>query len=163
MVAALHGSTVTDRFGWHRDGWLGRLRQDNTRETDGHTFFAQRRILRWLAEPLVEAEFDGAERQALERLCAALPEPVPPRSPCLTHGDLWQENIVATGEPGTKFRSTRRTSSLRPASNGPNSARSRWSPGREPLNRRGTSSAGGHVLRNRARDMVKMPYCMEDL
>jgi fructosamine-3-kinase len=98
MVAALHMSTTTDRFGWHRDGWLGRLRQDNTWETDGHTFFAERRILRWLSEPLVEAEFDRDERQALERLCAALPELVPPMPPCLTHGDLWQENIVATDD-----------------------------------------------------------------
>ncbi|MGW2277274.1 fructosamine kinase family protein [Streptomyces sp. NPDC001770] len=97
MVAALHTSTTTDRFGWHRDGWLGRLRQDNTWETDGHVFFAERRILRWLAEPSLEAEFDREERRALERLCDALPELVPPRPPCLTHGDLWQENVVATG------------------------------------------------------------------
>ncbi|MCX2926051.1 fructosamine kinase family protein [Streptomyces sp. NEAU-W12] len=98
MVASLHMSTVSDRFGWHRDGWLGRLRQDNTWETDGHVFFAERRVLRWLPEPLVEAAFDREERRALERLCAALPELVPPQPPCLTHGDLWQENIVATGD-----------------------------------------------------------------
>ncbi|MFC1402534.1 MULTISPECIES: fructosamine kinase family protein [Streptacidiphilus] len=96
-VAALHLATVSDRFGWHRDGWLGRLRQDNTWATDGHSFFAERRILRWLPEPLVEAAFDREERRALERLCAALPELVPAQPPCLTHGDLWSENIVATG------------------------------------------------------------------
>lgn len=98
MVAALHMSTVGDRFGWHRDGWLGRLRQDNTWEEDGHAFFAERRLLRWLSEPLVEAAFERAERRALERLCAALPELVPAQPPCLTHGDLWQDNILATGE-----------------------------------------------------------------
>ena len=97
-IAALHMSTVGDRFGWHRDGWLGRLRQDNTWEQDGHAFFAERRLLRWLSEPLVEAAFDGEERRALERLCAALPELIPSQPPCLTHGDLWRENIVATGE-----------------------------------------------------------------
>lgn len=96
MVAGLHMSTVSDRFGWHRDGWLGRMRQDNTWDTDGHVFFAERRILRWLPEPLVEAAFDREERRALERLCAALPDLVPQEPPCLTHGDLWQENIVAT-------------------------------------------------------------------
>ncbi|MFC9327365.1 fructosamine kinase family protein [Kitasatospora sp. NPDC057015] len=98
MLAALHASTVSDRFGWHCDGWLGRLRQDNTWATDGHTFFGERRILRWLPEPLVEAAFNREDRQALERLCAALPELVPPQPPCLTHGDLWQENIVATSD-----------------------------------------------------------------
>jgi fructosamine-3-kinase len=98
MVAALHLSTTGDRFGWHRDGWLGRLRQDNTWEQDGHAFFAERRLLRWLSEPLVEAAFDREERRALERLCAALPDLIPSQPPCLTHGDLWQENIVATGD-----------------------------------------------------------------
>ncbi|MEQ4722386.1 fructosamine kinase family protein [Nonomuraea sp. B19D2] len=97
-VATLHTATA-DRFGWHRDGWLGRLRQDNTWDEDGHAFFAQRRILRWLPEPLVEAAFDREERRALERLCAALPELLPPQSPVLTHGDLWRENILC-GQAG---------------------------------------------------------------
>jgi fructosamine-3-kinase len=100
-IAALHMSTVGDRFGWHRHGWLGRLRQDNTWEQDGHTFFAERRLLRWLSEPLVEAAFDREDRRAVERLCAALPELIPSQPACLTHGDLWRENVVATrdGEP----------------------------------------------------------------
>ncbi|EGG47909.1 Fructosamine-3-kinase [Streptomyces griseoaurantiacus M045] len=98
VVAALHTSTTAERFGWHRPGWLGRLRVDNTWDGDGHAFLAERRILRWLSEPLVDAAFDAAERQALERLCAALPDLVPDRPPCLTHGDLWQENILATAE-----------------------------------------------------------------
>ena len=97
MVAALHTSTVSGRFGWHRDGWHGRMRQDNCWETDGHAFFAQHRILRWLPEPLVEAEFDRAERRALERLCAALPELIPAHPPSLTHGDLWPGNILTDG------------------------------------------------------------------
>jgi len=95
MVAELHTSTVADRFGWHRDGWQGRMRQDNAWETDGHAFYAQHRILRWLPEPLVEAAFDRDERRAVERLCAALPELIPPHPPSLTHGDLWLENILA--------------------------------------------------------------------
>ncbi len=101
MVAALHTSTVYGRFGWHRDGWNGRMRQANRWEPDGHVFYAQHRILRWLPEPLVEAEFDRTERGAVERLCAALPELIPPHSPSLTHGDLWPGNILAddSGEP----------------------------------------------------------------
>jgi fructosamine-3-kinase len=95
MVAALHTSTVGDRFGWQNDGWQGRMRQDNSWETDGHVFYAQHRILRWLREPLVEAEFDRDERRAVERLCAALPELIPPHPPSLTHGDMWPGNILA--------------------------------------------------------------------
>ncbi|MGI5285870.1 fructosamine kinase family protein [Nonomuraea polychroma] len=93
IVASVHAVTG-ERFGWHRDGWLGRLRQDNTWDEDGHAFFAQRRILRWLPEPLVEAAFDAEERRSLERLCAALPDLLPPQRPVLTHGDLWRENIL---------------------------------------------------------------------
>ncbi|WP_165985532.1 fructosamine kinase family protein [Streptomyces sp. YIM 98790] len=94
-VAALHTGTVGERFGWHRQGWLGRMRQDNTWHGDGHAFFAERRLLRWLGEPLVEAALDAADRRALEALCAALPDLVPAQPPCLTHGDLWAENILA--------------------------------------------------------------------
>ena len=96
IVANLHATTVSDYFGWHRDGWLGRLRQDNTRDADGYSFFAQRRILRWLSEPLVEETFGSADRRAIERLCERLPELVPDAPPAMTHGDLWSGNIMAT-------------------------------------------------------------------
>ncbi|MEV4173938.1 fructosamine kinase family protein [Nonomuraea sp. NPDC049709] len=99
-VAALHTATTGDRFGWHRDGWLGRLRQDNTWDADGYAFFAERRILRWLSEPEVAAALDREERRALERLCAALPELLPPAPPVLTHGDLWLENILSARAGG---------------------------------------------------------------
>jgi fructosamine-3-kinase len=103
MLAEVHVTAVGERFGWHHDGWLGRLRQENAWTEDGHEFFARHRILRWLAEPLVEAAFDGAERAALERLCAALPEIVPVRPPVLNHGDLWTGNLVATASGGPTF------------------------------------------------------------
>ncbi|WP_182901297.1 fructosamine kinase family protein [Microbispora sp. H10830] len=95
VLSRMHTTTISDRFGWHRDGWLGRMRQDNTWDDDGYSFFAQRRILRWLPEPLVEAAFDREDRRALEHLCAALPELVPPQPPVLTHGDLWCGNIAS--------------------------------------------------------------------
>ncbi|WP_211244329.1 fructosamine kinase family protein [Actinospica robiniae] len=96
MLAALHTTTVSDRFGWHREGWLGRMRQENAWTDDGHEFFAHRRILRWLPEPLAESAFDADDRHAIEALCAALPDLIPARPPSLTHGDLWSENILAT-------------------------------------------------------------------
>ena len=88
--------TTHPRFGWHRDNWLGRRRQVNTWDDDGFAFFAQHRLLRWLGEPRVEAALDAADRAALERLCDRLPELLPDRPACLTHGDLWAQNVLAT-------------------------------------------------------------------
>ncbi|HEX6684064.1 MAG TPA: fructosamine kinase family protein [Candidatus Limnocylindrales bacterium] len=100
-LAHLHMSTTHPRFGWHRDNWLGRRRQINTWDGDGFAFFAQHRLLRWLGEPRVEAALDPADRAALERLCHRLPDLLPERPACLTHGDLWAQNVLATpdGKP----------------------------------------------------------------
>ena len=98
MLAHLHTTTRHPRFGWHRDNWLGRRRQVNTWEDDGFEFFAQHRLLRWLGERRVQEVLDTADRAALERLCDRLPELLPVRPACLTHGDLWALNVMATHE-----------------------------------------------------------------
>ncbi|GAA1417018.1 fructosamine kinase family protein [Catellatospora coxensis] len=98
VLAHLHTSTVHHRFGWHRDNWLGRRRQVNGWHDDGFAFFAQHRLLRWLGERRVEAALDHADRAALERLCHRLPDLLPDRPACLTHGDLWMQNIMATSD-----------------------------------------------------------------
>lgn len=97
-LAHLHTTTTHDRFGWHRDNWLGRRRQVNTWHDDGFEFFAQHRLLRWLDEPRVAAALDSADRAALEHLCARLPELLPERPACLVHGDLWAGNVLATAD-----------------------------------------------------------------
>ncbi|MEU8219328.1 fructosamine kinase family protein [Micromonospora taraxaci] len=98
MLAHLHLSTTHPRFGWHRDNWLGRRRQTNGWHDDGFAFFAQHRLLRWLGEPRVEAVLDRDDRLALERLCDRLPDLLPNRPACLTHGDLWAQNVLATAD-----------------------------------------------------------------
>lgn len=97
-LARLHTSTTYDRFGWHRDVWLGRRRQVNTWTDDGFEFFARHRLLRWLGEPRVDAALDAADRAALEHLCDRLPELLPAKPACLTHGDLWLNNVLATAD-----------------------------------------------------------------
>src|SRR6478752_1216515 len=49
-LARMHTATLHDAFGWSRDNWLGRYRQDNAWTADGYEFFARRRLLRWLPE-----------------------------------------------------------------------------------------------------------------
>ncbi|WP_031524167.1 fructosamine kinase family protein [Streptomyces sp. NRRL F-5123] len=94
-LARLHTSTRQSRFGWHRDNWLGRRRQVNTWEDDGFAFFARHRLLRWLDEPRVREVLDAGDRAALERLCERLPDLLPGGPACLTHGDLWAQNVMA--------------------------------------------------------------------
>jgi fructosamine-3-kinase len=93
-LAGAHRAVVSDRFGWAADGWLGRLRQVNTWNGDGHEFFAEHRLLRYLTEPPAEQALTAADRRAVERLCARLPELVPPMPAVLTHGDLWTGNML---------------------------------------------------------------------
>jgi fructosamine-3-kinase len=95
-LAALH-AVRGPAFGWHRDNWLGPWRQVNTWAEDGHEFYARHRILRFLREPGVTRALDTAQLAAVERICADLPNLVPPPSgPALTHGDLWSGNFLAT-------------------------------------------------------------------
>ncbi|GAA4159144.1 fructosamine kinase family protein [Gryllotalpicola daejeonensis] len=96
-AARLHSTTAHDRFGWESDGWLGLLPQRNEWDDDGHRFFAEKRVLRYLGEPLVEAALDAADRAGIERICARLPELVPDTGACLTHGDMWRNNVIADG------------------------------------------------------------------
>jgi fructosamine-3-kinase len=94
-LAGMH-RTPHERFGWHRDGWLGLLPQHNDWADDGYQFYAEQRLLRYLPEPGVCAVLDGAQRGAIERIAGRLPELVPPMRPVLTHGDLAPGNILAT-------------------------------------------------------------------
>jgi len=93
-LAGLHLGTIHDRFGWHRHGYLGWLPQHNTWTDDGHAFFAEHRLLRYLSEPLTGQALEPRDRRAIERLCDRLPEIIPVMPAVITHGDLHPANMV---------------------------------------------------------------------
>jgi fructosamine-3-kinase len=96
----MHSGTAHDLFGWSRDGYLGRLPQVNTWTADGHEFFAEHRLLRYLREPGVEAALGADDRRAVERLCDRLQEVIPRMPAVLIHGDLWAGNLLSTADGG---------------------------------------------------------------
>lgn len=89
-----------ERFGWHRDNWIGATPQANGWSDDWCAFFRDRRLAPQLALAL-ENGFRTLQRDG-ERMLAAMPtlfedwEP----APSLVHGDLWSGNAatLANGE-----------------------------------------------------------------
>lgn len=84
-LAALHGNT-SDRFGYHRDNYIGRLVQVNARHDDLPTFFSECRY-RPMAKTL---------KMNIDALCGRLPELFAgiDELPALLHGDLWGGNLI---------------------------------------------------------------------
>jgi len=92
-LAAAHRGTTGDRFGWHHDGYLGRLRLVSTWIASGHEFFTGHRLPRYLSEPAAGQALTAAGRRAVERLCPACPRSsrsCPPSWPTATCGQLTQ-------------------------------------------------------------------------
>jgi fructosamine-3-kinase len=96
-VAKQHQHT-NKRFGFVNDNYLGPLPQINTWMEDGHAFFGQHRVLRYLSEPLCEQALTPQDRQDLEHLVKRLPELVPVQPPSLLHGDLWHTNMLVDAQ-----------------------------------------------------------------
>ena len=93
-LAALHRG-AGDSFGFDGDGWCGDSAQDNTRETDGHRFFVERRIAPQLRTALSAGRLSADDARRVDGLCARLPALLPARAPVLVHGDLWIGNLLA--------------------------------------------------------------------
>jgi fructosamine-3-kinase len=94
-IAALQASTRAEQHGWSHDNWLGGLPQRNTWDADGHRFFAEHRVQRFLEEPKVRETLTAGDVKAVERFCQRLPDLIPPTAPVLLHGDLWRDNVLA--------------------------------------------------------------------
>lgn len=85
---------TNDRFGFGNDNYLGRVAQRNTWLADGHEFFAEHRILRFLEIPACEQLLEPDDRRRLQRLADRLPDLIPAQPAALLHGDLWHENVL---------------------------------------------------------------------
>jgi len=93
-LARMHACTF-DRFGFDADGWCGDSAQDNTRDADGHRFFAERRLLPQAVRAAAGGLLGATDRRAIDRICAQLADLVPRAPAVLVHGDLWIANLHA--------------------------------------------------------------------
>jgi fructosamine-3-kinase len=94
-IAGMQACTGAERHGWPRDNWLGGLLQRNGWDADGHRFFAECRVQRFLEEPKVRQTLSAADLKAVGRYCQRLRDLIPAAPPVLLHGDLWRDNILA--------------------------------------------------------------------
>jgi fructosamine-3-kinase len=93
---ALQHRQTADKFGYHQDNYLGVLPQRNPWTDDGHAFFAEHRLLRYLEVPSCYDALPAEDHRALERVANRLPDLIPPQPPSLLHGDLWFGNLLPT-------------------------------------------------------------------
>jgi len=94
-LATLH-RIQNDNFGYHRHNYLGLATQFNAWHSDGHEFFIQNRVLRYLDEGQCRHVLTVRDRRAIEFFCEKLRERVPQQPASLSHGDLWLRNLVVT-------------------------------------------------------------------
>lgn len=92
-VAQLHLHT-NDHFGFAHDNYLGIMPQINTWADDGHQFFGQNRLLRYVYVPLSLETFTPDDVRAIEHLVERLPQLIPVQPASLLHGDLWHANML---------------------------------------------------------------------
>jgi fructosamine-3-kinase len=98
-LAAQHAQTAPE-FGYHQDNYLGLLPQRNPWTADGHAFYAEHRLLRFLEVPTCHDALSAEDRRALERVAERLPELIPAQPAALLHGDFWHGNLLTTTDGG---------------------------------------------------------------
>ncbi|MFG1911651.1 fructosamine kinase family protein [Kribbella sp. NPDC048928] len=91
---ALQHEQTADAFGYQHDNYLGVLPQRNPWTTDGHAFFAEHRLLRYLEEPNCNSQLPPEDRRRLERVAGNLANLIPVQPASLLHGDLWHGNLL---------------------------------------------------------------------
>ena len=102
-LADLHTETAPT-FGFPFDTLTGKLDLPNPREADWPTFFGEHR-LRYMADRAVEEGLlPAADAERIDALRADLPALLDhDPEPSLTHGDVWQENLITDGEAVRSF------------------------------------------------------------
>lgn len=100
QIAALH-NTISPRFGFPHDNYIGSTPQVNTWEDDGHTFFTEHRLRYQANLARRHRLLDPSTHVSLISLISRISSLIPPQPASLLHGDLWSGNLHTgpNGEP----------------------------------------------------------------
>ena len=95
-LARIH-RVKSDSCGFHMDGFVGPLYQDNTPARDWATFYAERRLWPRLRIAIDSGNIPSHVASQVEKLIQRLPELCGPEvTPSLLHGDAQQNNFIST-------------------------------------------------------------------
>ena len=95
-LARIH-QVKADRCGFHVDGFIGPLVQDNTPTWDWATFYGERRLWPRLRIAIASGNIPSSVVSQVEKLIQRLPELCGPDvTPSLLHGDSQQNNFIST-------------------------------------------------------------------
>jgi len=102
-LAELHRHRA-ERFGWHRDNWIGATPQPNARDDDWLRFYRDKRLAHQLSLA-ADNGYTGSLQAEGEWLCDNLARLFANHSPepSLLHGDLWGGNWAAAGKEPVMF------------------------------------------------------------
>jgi fructosamine-3-kinase len=97
-LARIHRIT-SDRCGFHRDGFIGPIYQDNTPTRDWITFYGECRLWPRLKMTVDSGNLPSSVASQVEQLIRRLPElGGPDITPALLHGDAQQNNFISTAQ-----------------------------------------------------------------
>lgn len=96
LLATLH-QTISTRFGFTDNNFIGPTPQDNRWMESGIRFFAERRLLFQTSRAYDAGLLTADDCRKLNLIAERLADWIPEQPPVLLHGDLWRGNIHCTG------------------------------------------------------------------
>jgi len=97
-LAALHGLSESNMFGWEDDNFIGSVPQRNKKHTDWSKFYVAERLWPQLQLAVNEKRLKSNEIPSEERLIESCKNLFPEVKPSLLHGDLWGGNYLISKE-----------------------------------------------------------------
>ncbi len=93
-LAHLHQHQGVHGHGLDYTNFLGAAKQDNEWESNGVTFFIQKRLKKQVDTALYHRRISAEMESQFEALYEKLPNLIPNESSALVHGDLWSGNAM---------------------------------------------------------------------